>query len=278
MKINYFTKPAKKINEDAIFACENFAFVLDGATGLLKENIFPIESDASWFTSEFKEFLANNLGCLEKTIFQIVSEGIEVVNKKYNSFEGANNVKSRPSSGLALFRINGENIEYFTLGDCSLIIRNDKNEINHLILNDLPRLDKINIEKMAQIAKEKNINVIDAREFINDDLVKTRLSQNTDNGYWILSDDKNAVNHGLYGTVPISEVKQIVGLSDGFSQIYDTFEIYTINNFMEKLYNGEKIEDLYKILFDAQNKDEFCNNFPRFKLRDDSSIFNIIFD
>ena len=61
MKIKDFTKPGATHNEDAIYTCEKFAFVIDGATGLLKENISNMQSDAQWFSNSLKAYLIENL-------------------------------------------------------------------------------------------------------------------------------------------------------------------------------------------------------------------------
>lgn len=275
MKINQFTKPAKEINEDAVYVCENFGFVLDGATGLLKENVSPNKSDAAWFTQTFKDYFIKHLGDTSKSIQEIVRQGIELIDNQYMSFKGAENVKSKPSSGVAIFRLNNNKIEYFILGDCTLIVRKSNNIIEQLKLDDLPRLDAINIDKLVKVAKENNINVVDARSLINDDLVKTRLMQNTDEGYWILSDNTDAPYHALTGEFSSDEITQIVGMSDGFSQIFDTFNICTKELLLDNLKNGISIEELYKVLCTAQDLDASCNNYPRFKLRDDATLFNV---
>jgi hypothetical protein len=101
---------------------------------------------------------------------------------------------------------------------------------------------------------------------------ETRLSQNTPQGYYILSDDVNAIDNGLYGTIDFDQVCQVVGLTDGFSQIYDTFNIFDIPTFLNQL-KTQSIEQLYNILWQAQEDDCFCNNHPRYKIRDDATIF-----
>ena len=50
-----------KENEDCVYLCDDFGFVMDGATGLLKENITNCVSDAKWYVEEFKNFLIKNL-------------------------------------------------------------------------------------------------------------------------------------------------------------------------------------------------------------------------
>lgn len=265
-------------NEDCVYLCDDFGFVMDGATGLLKENITNCVSDAKWYVEEFKNFLIKNLKT-KKNLKEIMKDGIRYVSNTYNNIEGATSVKSKPSSGIALFRKNENNIEYFILGDCQLIIKDKKNIITKLQLNDLPKLDNINIGRMVKIAKEKNINVIDARPLINDYLVETRLTQNTNNGYWILSDDINAVDHALQGTLNLKDIKQIIGLTDGFSQLYEVFKVFTYEELVN-LINNKKISlnNLYDTLFTLQENDSNCNRYPRFKIRDDASIFNYELD
>lgn len=265
-------------NEDCVYLCDDFGFVMDGATGLLKENITNCVSDAKWYVEEFKNFLITNLKT-KKNLKEIMKDGIRYVSNTYNNIEGATSVKSKPSSGIALFRKNENNIEYFILGDCQLIIKDKKNIITKLQLNDLPKLDNINIGRMVKIAKEKNINVIDARPLINDYLVETRLTQNTNNGYWILSDDINAVDHALHGTLNLKDIKQIIGLTDGFSQLYEVFKVFTYEELVN-LINNKKIslDNLYDTLFTLQENDSNCNRYPRFKIRDDASIFNYELD
>jgi len=275
MKITQFTMPGGTHNEDAVYACEKFGFVIDGATGLLKENISNMPSDAQWFSHTLKKYLIENLPNYTFSIKDIIKNAIVEIDKIYNQFKGSENVKSKPSAGIAIFRIVGDFFEYFVLGDCSLIIL-DNNKVKHLKLDDISKLDSKNLNKMKAIAKEKNINVIEARNLINDDLVKTRLSQNTKGSYWIISDNTEAVDHALCGNLPLKNITQIVGLSDGFSQIFDKFNYCTKEELLQTLCNTS-IEDIYKTLWHLQEEDKFCNKYPRFKIRDDASIFNINF-
>ena len=279
-----FTKQGKKeegkketLNEDCVYVCDDFGFVLDGATGLTKENITPEKSDARWFTQMFKQFLKKKLKNENDSIQDILKEGLTFVNNLYNSFEGANNIKSRPSSGIALFRINKNDIEFFVLGDCCFLVRDKKDNIKLLTTSELAKLDGINIKKMVQKAKEHNINVIEARELINDELLKTRLTQNTKKGYWILSDDLKAIDNGFYTKTAKSNITQIIAMSDGFSQIFDVFKLYTQKEFADSIKNGKSLETLYDELYEAQEKDKDCNNYPRFKTRDDASILDLEF-
>lgn len=270
MILNSFSRSGALHNEDTFSINPNFGFVLDGATGLLKERITQVESDAQWFVVEWKKFLENNLNS-ETPLKEILKQGVKAVNDLYMSLPGAENVKSKPSSGMALYRVNNGKLEYLLLGDCSIAITKKSGEVVLLQPQQLTMLDQINIDRMSSIAKEKGINVIDARELITEHLLETRLTQNTDKGYYILSDSYEAIDNALYGEMDFDEVKQIAAFSDGYSQIFDTFSLLTVEKLAEVLGAGASLGELYNILWYLQEKDKHCNKYPRFKVRDDAT-------
>lgn len=273
MKIDYFSRSGALYNEDIYEANPNYAFVLDGATGLLKEKVSDMETDAQWYVHEWRNYLIHNIMDNSKTLVQIIKEGILLISKKYLQFEGADKVVSRPSSGISLFRVINNKLQYFLLGDCSQIITKTDESIIHMQIQDLPRLDGINLDRMVKVAHENGISkTIDARPLINNFLVETRLSQNTDKGYWILSDNPDAADHALTGETDFSEVQQVICLSDGYSQIYDTFKIYSVEKFAELIGASNNLSEVHNVLWNLQEKDKYCIKYPRFKLRDDATI------
>ena len=275
MKKIIFSRPAITVNEDTFFVGEDFGFVLDGATGLLKENISPKPSDAQWFVLKISEILQKTI-LMDLSLNEIVANAIKQADQEYMSFEGAQNIKSKPSSGIALYRKRNETLEYFLLGDVSLLVELKDGTIKEFLMQELPKLDGENIQKMAQIAKEKGIHVIDARPLINDDLLRVRLSQNTPHGYYILGDNPEAAKHALSGSIPLHQVKSITALSDGYSQTYDTFDLFKEpKQLIEKLETTTP-EEIYEQLWQLQEQDYYCDEHPRFKIRDDATIIHVV--
>ena len=273
--IKTFSQAGNNRNEDSFFACQDFCFVIDGATGLSGEKVSPMQSDAQWFAICLRDYLKENLKT-NKPIKEIMKNAVVYVNEEFEKFEGAEKVNSRPSAGISLFRVCGNKVEYFVLGDCSVVFKFKNNEINHIHGQDLEKLDKININLMAKIAKEKNINVIDARPLISNELLNTRNLQNKPNGYYIFSNSIEAINHGLHGFFDKSEISQIMLTSDGYSQIFDLFEHYTLSELFD-LVKEKQLEEIYKTLYNLQEKDKNCNNYPRFKTRDDATAVSFEF-
>lgn len=272
-----FEEFGETLNEDCVFACEEFGFVIDGATGLNKENVTDCTSDARWFAKKFRKFLMQELVNCNKSIQEIMRDGILKINEEYDAFAGAGQVESRPSCAIAIYRVKGDSVEFFTLGDCGFLVSYKSGDVELIKREDLTRLDEMNIKRLVAKAEQMGISVVNTRQFMSSELLEVRRMQNTANGYWILSNSLDAVDNATYLVKDKNEIKQIIGFSDGFSQLFDLFKIYTMEEFVGLVDGGVSFETLYSTLYDAQEKDADCTNYPRFKLRDDATILRYKF-
>lgn len=257
-------------NEDYAYSCEKYCFVLDGATSLIPEKYSKEESDAKWYSHSFGKFLETALSDFSKSISEIIKEGIDIIINEYKALAGDKKIVDFPSSCVAVIRRNKNKIEYFVLGDCGILFKR-KNDIKDFTDTILPVLDKKNIDDMVKIAKQKHIDAIEARKFVDADILKKRLSKNTDGGYWILCDDKTACDHAIQGELKIKKGDEFLLYSDGFSQIWDTVKIKSKSEVFEFLGQGGTLVDLYKMLYAEQESDFACNKYPRTKVRDDAT-------
>lgn len=270
--IGKLCKSKKKYNEDFISYNDNYAFVLDGASGL-KQNIISEASDANWYVTTFASYLEKYIE--KNNVKQAVRKALKDISKDIDKY--SKNIKSKldvPSACIALVKENKYDFEFFVLGDCSIIYGNKKEQT--LITNeDIKNLDTEKIEKMISLSKEKNINVSDAYELVVPDLQKQRLLKNVPNGYYILDVDDVAVEHANYKVVPKKNIEMIILLSDGFSSYYDCLELENnYKTFFLRNYEDD-VEKLYKRLRKEEQQDEFLNKHPRFKISDDTSIIKL---
>lgn len=261
-------------NEDFAFTGDNFWFVLDGATSLIPEKYSDEETDAKWFSHTFGKFLETALCDTSKSIAEIVKAGIDAVVAEYKSLAKGRKIVDMPSACLAVIRKNNGKIEYFVLGDCGFLMKRN-GKIKDFTDERLSVLDKINIDDMVRFAKEKNVDVIDARKYVDVDILKKRMTKNTIGGYWILCDDKEACDHAIQGEFTIHAGDEFLLYSDGFSQIWDTVKIMSTSRVFEYIAEGHSLKDLYKLLYDEQERDSGCNKYPRTKKRDDATAIYI---
>lgn len=271
MKTFTFTKACKDWNEDRCFACENFAFVLDGESSLTKQVFSKYSSDTEWYTEWWKSFLKENLGDLKRTIPSILKEGLRLVTAEYKKLSGNEKIIDHPSCMAAVVRRNKGNLEVFVLGDCPILVQTKTGMVFEIsdTLNNVN--DNVNKMIIKDFAVKNNLSVVEARKAFPDCITNGRLRKNTAGHYFVLAEKQVAISHSVQTKFRESLVSKILIMSDGFSQLYDLFHLFGKEKLLEKLSTRDDIEEAYSLLCIAQNKDEKCDNFVRFKVRDDSS-------
>lgn len=259
-------------NEDACFSCEKFLFVLDGATGLFSGNFTEFKSDSQWLSHTVKSYLVENLADTNKTLREIVSVATLSAKEDFSTFKTDVNIKEYPSSSCSIVRINGNFLEYISMGDSPILIQQTNGEILEIYEESLRNLDEIAINEAIKIAKIKGISVKDARPHIAKTLEKHRMLLNQTQGYHAISLDENAAFSAKVGRIPLSEIQAVAILSDGFAQHYNLLNLSKSTKDFFELLNHESLENIFAEIIKCQKSDEDCNKFPRFKISDDASI------
>ncbi|MTI66104.1 MAG: hypothetical protein FH753_05815 [Firmicutes bacterium] len=263
-------KGSADFNEDMATITPHGAWIMDGATGLNGKNLVSDKTDAFWYVNWWNEYLKKHIST-DKTPAEIIKRGIIEIKKTYKEITKDFNVTSLdlPSSGIILLKWKDDIIEYCSLGDCTLYI---KDGFNSSIITDdaIPKLDNIVYEKMDYLINEKNIPNTEAKEEVMDIIKKNRLLKNTSKGYWILGFDENATKNALKGRIKVKDDVEIMMVSDGFSALYDKYNYIDIHRLFSRVKNNE-INELYNTLRDIENEDLNMIKYPRFKISDDAS-------
>lgn len=260
--------------EDAIGYGENFIFALDGASCLTGINFVHPKSDAHWFASEvcsgLKTELAKNDSRTIEDILRFIIDPLREEYLKGVKEKGLDIPDDSPSAGIALFRIVDGFAEFYGLGDCVGVCRLKDGRV--LCQNDtaLSSLDAVVIGKMAQIHKDTGMPVTEARKLCTDLLVRHRGLKNKEGGYFILDPFAAGIDHAVKFRVPVAEVESLSVFSDGFSQSYEVFGMYSNCEELHKDMSRKTLKEICDELFMLQDKDPLCNQHPRFKLRDDT--------
>ncbi|WP_111928043.1 protein phosphatase 2C domain-containing protein [Clostridium tertium] len=262
-----------KANEDKITVLDNAAWILDGATGLTGKRITEKETDALWYVEALDDYLKKHINS-SKDIKEIIKNAIKEVKEKYSKYDGFNDLEEidYPCAALALLRFNSKELEYYVIGDCTLIYSQENESIKEIVDRKLIGLEENILRKMREVSKVNNISVLDARRFCNDEVISVRKLKNKLNGYWILEFNEDAVDRGLYNKISINGEISICITSDGFSQFYDTFNLAEDYKAFINLLKESNVEDIFNTLYEEQEKDSNCNDYPRLKKRDDTSI------
>ena len=272
--------PARDINEDIAFINNYAAWILDGATGLSRKNLVDTESDAKWFVEQWDEYLKKNIMKWNMELKDIVSEGIKQINNNFHTNlndSQKSNLQSidLPSSTIALIRWDKNYIDYLLLGDCTLMFKNNNNEIKYIKDETLDHLDGIVIEFMTREKKKNSISHIEARELAMDLLVKHRSLKNKPNGYWSLGFSKESAEKAKVGKEKLEKESKILLMSDGFSILFNKYTKVKKEEIFD-IIEQEGLKSCYKLIREIEDNDPECIQYPRLKKSDDSSAIFIV--
>ena len=181
-------KGSGEYNEDIVRVCKYGAWILDGSTGLNKKNLISKESDAKWYVSWWDKYLYENIN-KDKSLKTIVCEGTENIKQEYLSTLAGIRLEKldMPSASVAIVKFYKDKVEYFLLGDCTIVI-NDINE--NIILKDdgVCKFDNMIFEKMKKLNKNKSLSVKDKKDILLPYIIENRLKKIVKKGigYWSL--------------------------------------------------------------------------------------------
>lgn len=263
-------------NEDIVGFNTSGAWVLDGATGLNGKNLVSETTDARWYVNWWNKYLYENIN-KDLSLKEIILDGLDLIKKDYNERLGDIKVEKIdfPSSSIAVVKFHEKSIEYFMLGDCTLFVKNGENKI--IKDRTICKFDSLVFDKMIDIVKVQNRPFSEVRGEVQSLLIENRLRKNTENGYWILDFEKEAVSKAIHGYMEIENNSTFILASDGFTSACDRYGIYTEDEILEV---AEKygVEHIYNQVRGFEEKDSNAMKIPRFKIKDDSSCIYLNLD
>jgi len=260
--------------EDRIGGNEQYIFVIDGASGLNGCHVTPHPSDAAWLAEGLRLYLERELPHTARTIPEIMSRAAAALKAEYDGYWAENGLQGAPdypSAGVAVFRLCGDAVEYFGLGDCDALLETADGQVLCLEETALSALDRSAIGQMADYARAHGCTMLQARTALNHVLVHNRDLRNTPEGYWIFDPTGEGVPHARTARWPADQVKGLAVLSDGFAQLYEPFGAVESLPALYALMHTKGLAACARSLFAMQDADPECMEYPRFKLRDDTS-------
>lgn len=270
IKETYSIKGNGIVNEDRIGYFNNYVWLMDGVT-CLTDSLTGESSDSKWFVDKFSEILVQNLDD-SKELKEILKGTVIKTYEVYRSATSYRVIEKNqfPSSSLIILRQKGNWLEYYLLGDSTLIIKNGQ-EVLSLKQDTLGEFEKEILQKINHTYISQNISFEEAKKAHSPEILAKRAQRNEDGGYYILSFEHNALDYGLYGELEIHQPLHFLMMSDGFARYKDLFNtVATSFEFIESVCKkglSTIAEELYKI----EEHDQDCTLYPRFKKRDDTT-------
>lgn len=246
-------------NEDIYGYRDNVFWVIDGATDLFHLNLFDCDDDVAYYVRCLSKTIFNNISAIE-SLKSIVIKAINDANNICNINVSETEAYKFPSFAIVVARINESKLEYFVLGDCTLLLNTNNGivEITDKRLLEFSKRNRAGIERLLSSDAFDHVTEIEIYR-------ETRFLMNKKNGYWIGSVDLCGIDHAIEGVLKIDEDTKIIGCTDGFMEAFNLFDIANID---KNIFDAFALEKISKELRKRQNEDQERNK-ARVRTKDD---------
>lgn len=240
--------------EDIFGQAGNFAWVMDGATALLKHDRYT----PKWLVEEADRVFREGAETCDS-----IKELAKYYQRSFILDEEYKNIApgAKPSFALSMVMWNGKTLEYTGFADCFTFIRQG----NEITKYQEPKWANDNISgpppEFFNLPKE---------EQKQSDL-QGRSMMNKPGGYWIGTADGIAFDHVPVIQIEIAENSEILMCSDGFERAVGLFRLYN----WEEVFDA-KLVDVVTDLRAAESGDPGCQKFPRSSVQDDAVAIKLI--
>lgn len=275
--ISYQSNSAQSKNIDMFSVKNTYAWILDGANGLFPAHISDASSDAQWFVEQLSTFLKQNLG-ERLELNELMKQAMITTRLKFQKFDGYQDLcdMNMPSSACAILKADQQQLHYFILGNCEVVLHYKDGHILNLTDFRLQQLDGKLLQISEQARRKKRMPMYQVKDFMNQMFIENRLRRNVEDGFYILGEDENAANHAITGVLPLEDVKQIFMICNGFSQYYNHDRVMgNLEKYLDKTRNAKLIEN-YDYLLKKQPDDITIARSLQNELSDQSTM--ICFD
>lgn len=252
------------VNEDFAAASDSVAVLLDGAT-IPGAAATACNHSTAWFTRQLGVRIFQSLTFdPDRSITDCVAEAI----KTFAEYHGETcdiSHTCHPSATVVALRERTGAIEYFVLGDSTLVL---DTRARSIVITDR-RLERVQpaLRERVRTTQRETPEYAAARLAL---LEAERSARNTADGYWIASADPSAAYHAVTGLLARGELHRALLLSDGASVIVDRFELLSWDDMLD-LAEHHGPHEVIRHVRDAEAGPAGLAH-PRSKLHDDATV------
>lgn len=280
------------INEDKHTILDQAAWVIDGTSGFAERKLTDHpETDGVWFVERVDAYLNDHIfddqsltRVVEDAITHVVSELEEEMSQRIGSdldelaADKSISMHEFPAATIAIARWNRKTVEYYSLGDSSIIIRTD-DDIHHYNQEGPQRFDAVLEDHIAEyLSDNPKANIDEIREYARPHIRESRKHREVPGGFWCLGINPLSATHAVTGEFPKQSVSSAYLFTDGFLSIVEKFEIFEDWTAVADYIDEYGLQDVLDRLRAIQNQDESVLEYPRLKPMDDVAIIRLCFD
>ena len=270
--IDSVSQAGRSVNEDRATGSTRAAWILDGATGLSPQRLFPGPSDPAWFAAAADALLARLTGESDDgmTLLRRLVAELHDACAAAALVPLADTEIELPSASLAMAQLVGAEIELLMLGDCKLLLRQSDGRVEAFDQSSVAPFDAKVVDALRAIQASGETELQKITPSLTPIIRENRRWKNRPGGYGVLTADPACLAFAETARRPAADVTHLLLATDGFYRLVDTYGMLTAGELMQAaLERG--LAPLYAELRRLEDADPECLAFPRLKARDDAT-------
>jgi hypothetical protein len=270
--IDSVSEAGRSVNEDRATASMGAAWILDGATGVSPQRLFPGPSDPAWFAAAADTLLARltrENGDGMALLRRLVAELQEVCAAAALAPLADSEIEL-PSASLAVAQLVGGEIDLLMLGDCKLLLRQQDGRVEAFDQSSVAPFDARLVGALRAMRAGGETALSEIMPRLTPLIRENRLLKNRPDGYGVLTADPICLAFAETAQRPAAPTTHLLLATDGFYRLVDTYHMLTAGELMQAtLERG--LAPLHAELRSLEDSDPECLAFPRVKARDDAT-------
>lgn len=279
--IDYVNDRGNRCKEDRIGFGENYAYVMDGATGLTTGLIDQYLSDTVWFvehaTKYLNETLTHDVAIQSTRLFQNLSNDLRSKLRAHIHSEDYRE-EQLPSAAIILLRKIKETLIIESFGDCTAVIEYKDGRYEVVHDDRATELDRGIIHHMQALVREEGITMTEAKKRIHPLLLNNRQLKNKKDGYAAMDITTDYIDKGLKRVLNYQDVQSVWLFSDGVDSYYTDVNLATDAVDMVQQMKQTSVHQVIDRLRIREEADGICETYPRMKPKDDASLIYLACD
>jgi hypothetical protein len=270
--IDSASDPGGICNDDCWGSTASAVWVLDGATGLSKERLFPAApSDAQWFVTAVDNALRGaDWSMPTKLVLQNALQGV-LDRLRREAIRPLERMSMWPSASFVLARVDSDFIEFVNLGDCRILWKSSvTGAVNSFGWSRVTELDASVVKEIQRLHSEGETSNDVVWRTIVPMIEANRRLRNAPGGYWIMDATGTGLEHLQFSRVKASEIESILLCTDGYYRLVDTYGKRNDRTLLDDSYTGGVRRAIQEIR-DIERADTQCVMYPRIKASDDAT-------
>lgn len=263
-------------NDDDLGHIDDYAWVFDGATGLVETQLTGTASDAAWLaqagTAALKSRAPSHRGPLTALIDEVIGDATRRFNDEADRQPAER--YERPTASLILVRQSGGVLDCLNFGDCKILLRDGIGRFqSYGSSEDSEAYESSLASRFSEQRKQEGESGApdQHRSSFLERLRKVRNRHNVPGGYWIFGLDADAAEHARTRTIEFEGPAVALLMSDGFEALAGDYGRYTEEELLSAALDKGLTSLLEELRHIERELDPEAHKFPRFKQSDDAT-------